>query len=64
MPTAQQNQMRDLLNGIDRQLAESEEQLLKAQSPQDISKIVERIANLKVARQNLVIVLETDRAEK
>ena len=56
--------MQHLLSGIDRQLAESEEQLLKARTPPDISKIAERIANLKVARQNVQIVLETDGAEE
>jgi hypothetical protein len=52
--------MRQLLAGIDRQLAEAERQLLESLPIEEIRKIVDRMANLKVTKKNLELALQTE----
>ena len=57
-----QNQMVRLITGIDVQIAESEVMLLETVNADDIRRIVERIASLKVVRQNLQIAMNADQS--
>ena len=52
MPNAERiKQMRQIIAGIDKQLSDSETQLLESLPVEEIHKIVDRIVNLKVANK-------------
>ena len=61
MPNAERiEQMRQIIAGIDKQLCDSETQLLESLPIEEIRKIVDRMANLKVAKQNLELALQNE----
>ena len=61
MPNAERiKQMRQIIAGIDKQLSDSETQLLESLPIEEIRKIVDRMANLKVAKQNLELALQNE----
>ena len=53
-------QIRQLSAGIDEQMANAEALLLKPLTPYELRTVIDRIANLKVARNNLQIILDAD----
>jgi hypothetical protein len=60
MPTPRQNQMPRLLAGIEKQILDAEKRLLKTTNTEDVRRIAERIAHLKIAQQNTKIVIDAD----
>jgi hypothetical protein len=60
MPTPRQNQMPHLLAGIEKQISDAEKRLLRTTNTEDVRRVAERIAHLKVARQNIKIVIDAD----
>ena len=57
---ARSNQIHHLLAGIDQQMADAEAILLTPLAPDELRKVIDRIANLKVARNNLQIILDAE----
>jgi hypothetical protein len=63
MTTAREHQIRHLLALVDQQIYGVGELLIKPSNVAEASKNAERLANLKAARDNLLLVLEADEQE-
>jgi hypothetical protein len=59
MSTSRQKRIKQIIKGIDRQIANAETALSNPNLDGESKELIERIANLKVAKQKLLLACET-----